>query len=184
MGGAAPLSAAAINLVKKLCAAVLLSAVASSPAYSGGVGGKELQARIAVCPDTRENLLIAPILGSIAAATASNLAGAAVDSVINYLTQVRASTSQASLVLEGKDVSDLFGGYKCLYVYLPTRELDDYLKASPNWQAKESITANFVNQIASRNLTNFFAVLYFDKPVDAVDQTAGATSYFRPIVQM
>lgn len=179
-----PRSAATTNWLKKTFAAILLSVVASSPAYSGGVGGKELQARIAACPDTRKNLLLTPILGSIAAATASNLAGAAVDSVTNYLTQVRASTSQASLVLEGQDVLALFGGYKCLYVYLPNRELSEYLKANPNWQAKEGITAEFVNQISSLNLTNFFAVLYFDKPVDAVDQVAGATSYFRPIVQM
>jgi hypothetical protein len=164
--------------------AAVFPAIFALPAYSAGVGGKELESRIAACPDTRDNLLLAPILGSIAAATASNLAGAAVDSIVNYLTQVRAATSQASLVLEGQEVSALFGGNNCFYVYLPTPSLSDYLKNSPDWEARKGITADFVNQIATSNLTKFFAVLSFAKPINLVDSSSSGKSYFRPEVEM
>lgn len=184
MANPAPFSVISASLARIICATALIPVIASSPAHSGGVGGKELEAKIATCPDTRENLLVAPILGSIAAATASNLAGAAVESIVSYLTQVRAATSQASLVLEGQDASALFGGNKCLYVYLSTRGLGDYLASSPDWQAKKGIKADFVNQISSRNLTRFFAIIYFAKPDNVVDQAVSTTSYFRPIVQM
>ncbi len=166
------------------CLAAVLPVIFAIPAYSAGVGGKELEARIAACPDTRNNLLLAPILGSIAAATASNLAGAAVDSIVNYLTQVRAVTSQTSLVLEGQEVSALFGGNKCFFVYLPTPSLNDYLNNSPDWQAQKSVSADFVNQIATRNLTRFFAVLSFAKPVNQADSNSNGKAYFRPEVNM
>jgi hypothetical protein len=174
------------NVGVVLCSIAFLPTIAGGVAHAGGVGGRGIQAQIASCPDTRTSILIAPILGGIAAATASNLAGAAVDAIANYLTKDRAVTSQVSLALEGEEVKQLFGdrNNKCLYVFLITPQLKRHLESNKDWQTKNRVTSDFVNQIVSRNLTRFFAVISFSKPDNIADQTVGTTSYFRPNILM
>gem|GEM_PF-3385342 len=150
---------------------------------SGGIGGKELQAHVSSCPDTRTSMFIAPILGGLAAATASNLAGTAIDAIVVYLTKDRAKTSEVSLPLEDPQLSGLFGNGKCLYVYLDSQRLHNYLKASNiQWGSRESPEPEVIHSIRKQNLTPFFAVISFVKPRAVESQEVNGAKFFRPNV--
>ena len=157
------------------------------PANAGeinGVGGKKLAAQVAACPS--KNLLntqaIPAIAGGIIASTASNLAGYAVDAIADYLTKDRASTSEATLPLDAKQVSGLFGGDQCLYIYLNTPKLSGYLNSMKIfWSDAESSLTELANAVKSQDLTSFFVTMRFVSAT--ADNASSPTSgYFRPEV--
>jgi hypothetical protein len=162
-----------------------LSSFSSAKAEgTSGVGGKELSAHVASCPDTRSGMIFAPVLAGLAASTASNLTGSAIDAISNYLTKERAATSEVSLPLEEQQLSELFGKSKCFYVYLNTPRLVNYLKTNAiSWDKPETLTPKFVNDVRSLSLTNFFSVMRFARPKSLAAQQSGDNSFFRPEIQ-
>lgn len=139
---------------------IMSMSIAPGSAASAG-SGKDLSVVIGDCPTgMTSNFVLAPLLIGIASTAATNITGAAVDAVSNYMTQVRAAKSTASLALTSQDESSLLNGSQCLYLFANTEELQSFVKSQANG-SMSSISADMIREISSKPITPFFAVLSF-----------------------
>ncbi len=120
---------------------------------------------------------------AVATSIATVVAGAAIESTVNYLTQERAFTSRGVAQLGPQDQNELFLNRKCLYVYLytldlwrffnpdqqsPPREgakplpIDPSRADSPLASRRFLSSPSVLGEIDAKKLTNFMMVVSFE----------------------
>ena len=118
---------------------------------------------------------------AVAASIAPIVAGAAIESTVDYLSQERAFTSRGVATLNPQENQDLFTNRKCLYAYLYTLDLWRYfnpgqqqppargvlpLMIDPKFSSSSSTPVlsdpAVIREISARRLTNFLMVVSFE----------------------
>jgi hypothetical protein len=149
---------------------------------------------IGECP-TRDASFVSPIpvVGALASRAVASLAGAAVDSAVQYLTQERVAATKGLASLGPTELDLLFNRGQCLYAYLYTVKLWRHFNNSSSIPGEGAnplqlpLRSSDLDVIDNQQLTNFMAVISF---VPAKDTRATGTSraasegyaYYKPYI--
>jgi hypothetical protein len=184
------------GLINAWMTPVAMAAGAGEAAKSPPIStGPSLSIGIGPCP-TKVSGFISPIpvVGALASSAVASLAGAAVDSAVNYLTQERVATTKGLASLGPAELDNLLNKGQCLYAYLYTLDLWRYFNSSTSAPAGGAkplslpLTTSDLDEISSKKLTNFMMVLSFVRagsPPQLATKDSTASDkylYFQPYI--
>lgn len=135
-------------------------------------GGKTLSARVRACPLPDGQVGTRSFGAALLATGASNLAGLAVDALVDSISKIRESKSVALFTLTEEEQSDLWAGRSCLYLYAYTDPLQSLLA--------RSITMSDLEALRSAPSTPLFVVLRFASHPFSKTASGVTSRYLKP----